>query len=56
MDKNGITASDIEAIKMKLWYNHVEGREFSALKMELPLKNGIHLRKWNFNEKVIFHQ
>ncbi len=38
-------------------YNQVQGPEFSAnmvnttVKTELPLENGIHLRKWNFTEQ-----
>ncbi len=37
-----------------------QGPEFSAIlvnttmKTESPLENKIHLRKWNFNKKVIF--
>ncbi len=27
----------------------------TTMKMDSPLKNGIHFRKWNFNEKFIFH-
>ncbi len=38
----------------------MQSPEFSAimvnttLKTEFTLENGIHLRKWNFTEKVIF--